>query len=203
MTKEHIIKTARGLFEEMGLKNTTMDDIARHAGVSKRTIYEHFKNKEDLLTDGVNRFYEEGKEYFNHVLASTDNVVEATVIMLRKGMEESRKNRYYIMEDIKKYAPSVHQNHLIAKNAEQQKAMEDMVKKGIREGVFRSDLNPEIVAIIFALQSKGILTNNQPFDKFSIFELFENMVLLYLRGLCTPKGLEILERILSKKTVNS
>ncbi|MDR1864683.1 MAG: TetR/AcrR family transcriptional regulator [Bacteroidales bacterium] len=202
MIKERIIAVSAELFMQYGVRTTTMDDIARHMGISKRTIYENFKNKEDILTACISSFYEEGKREIDHVLETTDNVVEAVVIMLRKGTEQARKQRYFIMEDIRKYAPEVYQHHLMNKHAEQQKRMEDMVRQGIREGVFRSDLNPEIIAIVFAQQSEGLTLNNRNFDRFSVFELFENMILLYLRGLCTPKGLEILNGTLSKNSVN-
>ncbi|MDR0713866.1 MAG: TetR/AcrR family transcriptional regulator [Bacteroidales bacterium] len=201
MIKEHIIKASIELFMQYGVKNTTMDDIAKHAGISKRTIYENFKNKENLLSDGLNRFCEESRA-FEQVLANTSNVVEAIVIMLKKDTEECRKLHYFIVEDIRKYAPEVYQNLLSVHKAEGQKRIEDLVKKGIQEGVFRNDLNPEIVAAVFACQSEGISTNSRKFDKFSCFELFENMILLYLRGLCTPKGVEILDQTLSKKSVN-
>jgi hypothetical protein len=75
------------------------------------------------------------------------------------------------------------------------RGMENLVKQGMREGVFRHDMNPEIISIIFYRVAEGIIINELKLDKFSLMEIFENMALAHLRGICTPKGLEILNRL--------
>ncbi|MDR2039746.1 MAG: TetR/AcrR family transcriptional regulator [Bacteroidales bacterium] len=195
MSKERIIEGAKELFRLSGLKSTTMDDIAKHIGMSKRTIYENFKDKEEILVACLDQVYWENRRFSEKVFAESDNVIEATVILLRKGAEQARKQRYMIIEDIKKYYPEVYQNILLSQQDDKQKEMEALVEQGMKEGVFREDLNPEIIAYFFAQQAEGIAINDQKLDGYSLLEVFKNMVLSFIRGICTPKGLKIINQL--------
>ncbi|MDR2847708.1 MAG: TetR/AcrR family transcriptional regulator [Bacteroidales bacterium] len=198
MVKERIIEAAKELFQQTGLKNTTMDDIARQAGISKRTIYENFKDKEEILIACIELHIAENKRFAKTVFDKSDNVLEGTLSLLKKGNEQMQKHQFLLTDEIKRYYPAVHKSLVMCRSEEKVKEMEKFVKQGMSEGIFREDLNPEIVAVLFHRQAEGIGLNDQNLDRFSVMEVFENMILSYLRGLCTPKGLEILDKALAK-----
>ncbi|GHT24599.1 TetR family transcriptional regulator [Bacteroidia bacterium] len=209
MVKERILEAAKELLQQVGVKNTTMDDIARQAGMSKRTIYENFKDKEEILVACIESHVAENKRLAKGIFEKSDNVLEAILVLFKQGSELAQAHKFFLLEEIKRYYPAVHKNIVLCHSEEKIKGMTDFIKKGMNEGVFRKDMNPEIVAVIFHRQEEGSL-NDRNLEKFSLLEIFENMVVFYLRGLCTPKGLTILEKTLAKgqlvyqhNTVNS
>ena len=199
MVKQRIIEEASGLFAHSGVKSTTMDDLAKHMGISKRTIYENFRDKETLLIACINSFYAENKEFTDKVFLKADNVVDAILVLLEKSAEQSAQVQFNMLNDIRKYYPLVYREHLICQHTSKNRNMAHMVRRGITEGVFRDDLNPEIIALFFSKQGEGITLNDKEFEKFHFTEVFENMVITFLRGICTPRGLEIVERYGLKK----
>ena len=200
--KERIIEESIELFTKYGIKSTTMDDIAKNMGISKRTIYENFKDKEDLLIACISMFISENEKFTCNVFNKSENVLEAIMIVLQKGAEQARKQQYFIMDELKKYYPKVYKNFFLCPNDDKQQKMEELITRGINEGVFREELNPEIIAIVFSRQAEGFTINNENLDKYSLLEIFENMVLAFLRGLCTSKGIEIYDRLIERHKLN-
>jgi AcrR family transcriptional regulator len=197
MVKERILEAARELFREAGVKNTTMDDIAHQASVSKRTIYENFKDKEEVLVACLNRTFVENEQYAAHVFNTSGNVVEAFVLLINRGAEYAYRHRHSILDEIRRYYPDVYKGIVTCNKKEKQETNRRLIEQGMREGVFRNDLDPEILSVMFQLLADGIMLNDTELEKFAIFEIFGTMAILGLRGLCTPKGLEILEYTLS------
>ena len=200
MVKKRIIEEASELFAQMGVRSTTMDDIARHLGISKRTIYENFKDKEALLIACMEVFKEKNKEKMEKIFREADNIVYAIMVWLQMGSEPTAQRQINTMTDIRKYYPQVFKEHLTSINKEKYCNIEQVIHRGIGEGVFRSDLNSEIIAYIICRQDNGTALNDGVLEKYSISEIFENMVLTFLRGICTPKGIEIIEKYKNKIT---
>ncbi|MDR2928367.1 MAG: TetR/AcrR family transcriptional regulator [Cytophagaceae bacterium] len=193
--KEYIIEESVELFKQQGVKSTTMDDIARHMSISKRTIYENFKDKEELLTAAVNYLLREDHKFSEKVFEQADNVIEAIIELLREGAERARKQKYYFfVMDIKKFYPKIYKELLTRNECQNQKKMQQLVELGILQKVFRDDLNPEIIGYVFNQQAAGFLLRDENLESFSIYEMFKNMTIAFIRGLCTPKGIEILNR---------
>jgi len=172
-----------------------MDGLARHLGISKRTIYENFKDKEELLIACVNAFHAENRTFAQKALLETDNVAEAIVVILRKDAEQQR---FKIIEDIRKYYPRVYKEQLIFLYADKSRDFEQMIKRGISEGVFRESLNPEIIVHFFCTQAENTAHNDMYLNKFSLSDVFENIAITFLRGICTAKGLEIIDQYKEK-----
>jgi AcrR family transcriptional regulator len=203
MVKQRIIEEASELFGRSGVKNATMDDIARHLGISKRTIYENFKNKEELLIACIDAFHVESRMFAEKVLLEANNVVEAILTMMQKGAEQTSLRQFNMITDIRKYYPQVFKNHLIRFNTDKSRNIEQIIQRGICEGVFRNELNPEIIAYFFCKQDDAIARIDRDLDKFSLTDIFENMVITFLRGTCTAKGLEIIDRYKEKVNHNT
>ena len=197
--KERIIEESIELFRKQGIKSTTMDDIAKHIGISKRTIYENFKDKESLLIEVVSTLFHENKCWLDKVFAESNNILEAVTVVLKAGVEHAHNYQFVIFEDIKKYYPDVYRKNLVCNESEKRKDMEKLILLGIKQGVFREDLNPEIVSYLFTKQSNGLffLAKEKDFEKYSIHDVFKNMTIAFIRGLCTQKGIEILENLVN------
>ena len=196
VVKQRIIEEASDLFLQAGVKSTTMDDLARHMGISKRTIYENFKDKETLLIACIDAFRDENHLFFEKVFTKAENVVNAILVLLQKGAEQAAQRQFNMINDIRKYYPLVFKEHLTSLNDNKCKEMGLLIQRGINEGVFREDLNPEIIAYFFCRRPED---HDSWLDKFSIIDVFENLVITFLRGICTSKGLEIIEKYKNNK----
>ena len=194
MVKQRIIEKASELFGRSGVKSITMDDLAQHLGISKRTIYENFKDKETLLIACIDAIYTERQEFSQKVFLEADNVADAILVMLRKETEQVSQRQIKMIEDIRKYYPQVYNEHLTRFHTDKYREFERMIKRGITEGVFRKNLNSEIIVYFFYRSGENISHYDNFLNNFSLTEVFESMVITFLRGMCTTKGLEIIDK---------
>ena len=198
MVKQRIIEEASELFGRSGVKSITMDDLARHLGISKRTIYENFKDKESLLIACIDAFQEKSKLFTEKVFLEANNVAEAILVMLQVSAKQAAQRQINMLTDIRKYYPQVYKNHLSRINTDKFHNIEQMIQRGISEGIFRDDLKPEIIAHFFCRQDMGTEHNERFLDKYSLKDYFENVVITLLRGVSTMKGIEIIDQYKEK-----
>lgn len=207
MARDRIIKESFALFVRFGIK-TTMDEIAKHLGVSKRTIYENFKDKSELLTECTDFMNEQTHNQAVEIFEAADNVLEAALQLMYRQNVRGRQN-FKFMVELGKYYPEIYKNNLLKYQERKQKGVEDLMRQGIKEGVFRKDVNPLLTAFMFSEQANLIFSEqfqkynsdiSTSFDGFNFneIEVFENMVLTYMRGISTEKGIKILEDYLKQ-----
>ena len=199
--KERIIEEASELFGRSGVKGITMDDLARHLGISKRTIYENFKDKEDLLVACIDAFHDEGIKINEKVFFEMDNIVDAILDMLQKSADQTTQLQFNMMTDIRKYYPQVYKEHLSHFHADKYQSMKQLIQQGINEGVFRNDLNSDIIAHFFCNQGDNIVHSDKDLDRFSLSDVIENIAITFLRGICTAKGVDIIDKYKNVKSL--
>jgi AcrR family transcriptional regulator len=196
--KERIIQGAGKLFFARGIKRVTMDEIASEAGVSKRTIYENFDDKTQLLKETLDYFQHEHDCNLKRMTEQADNVIEIIIGILHYGLESIKVVNPLFMEDLKKFYPRIWDESVRKSRESGQMELQRLLERGKREGLLRPDINPHLVARIFYEQITLIHNNEAfPIDEFPRKELFENIVLNFGRGISTPKGVEMLEKLLS------
>ncbi len=192
--RERILKRASEMFISLGTKNVTMDLLATDMGISKRTIYELFKDKEDLIIESIQYMIMETNKENMRVISESSNVIEAIFeIMMR---QETRRKQMPVVsqEDIKKYFPIAKARTFRGKDSFKKiTAPLTLLKKGKDQGIFRMDLNIEVVdsfifELISILHSSQLIRLLNPDQN----DLFRSIVLPYFRGLCTAKGLELM-----------
>jgi len=192
--KKRIVAAAMKAFTTNGIKGVTMDDIASDLGISKRTLYETFKDKEALLIECVKQHEEEKEAFGAKVLAESDNVLEVILEFYKISIEVYQKINKRFFEDMRKY-PKV--NELIRQSREKnQCSVIAFFLSGVEQGIFRDDVNFEIVSILVREQIDFLL-NADIVRAYSFFEVYESIVLTSLRGISTEKGQKILERFIT------
>jgi len=189
--KKRIISESMLLIYDHGVKTMTMDELAKRIGVSKRTIYEQFENKDALLTAVINHYkkYREAEHKKN--TESSPTVIHAFFNSL-KGIDSAMFSKMVsLYDEVKRYHPAVYTKIVENEKEEMEKAKE-FFEMGIKQGVFRKDLNADITAFLLRnilLQlwdSKGRLN-----EQFSLENIFGEFVYIFIRGCCTEKGLKI------------
>jgi len=189
---ERIIKTAMNAFTTEGIKPVKMDDIANHLSISKRTLYETFKDKEELLFECVKRRHQETKEYMSSVYEKSNNILEVILEFYIRSIEDLRKVNYRFFEDIKKY-PNV-MAHMKKERNNNQKYTVQFFQKGIEQGLFKEDVNMNIV--IHMMNSLSDLIMKEDLGRiYPLDEIFKTLIHVFIRGITTEKGKEIFDRI--------
>lgn len=190
--KMQVIKVAAAAFTQRGIKNVRMDDIASEMSISKRTLYELFSDKEELLVEVVRNYRNEVKESMARVAANAGNVLEVIIGFYEMTIDEFRHTNRYFYEDIKKY-PKVLE-FLGEAHKENTDSALAFYRKGVEQGIFRDDVNYPIVQAMISGQMNGLM---ESLPAYSLEEIFETLVFMHMRGISTEKGLKIVDDFLS------
>lgn len=197
---ERIIQEASLLFMKHGIRSVTMDDIAKHMGISKRTIYENFKDKDELLKHCLCRNKDQMKQHKMEVVQTSANVIEAIFrIMYEIAGTMNQVNPNFIT-DLRKYHFLVWKEHLLKHQDEHMADLKHLIYKGIEDGVFREDINVEIVSRMLNIQLKE-LSNDEIFppEEFTRAEVFMNIIVNFTRGIATPEGIKTIETLIEQR----
>lgn len=193
--KERIIATATEAFTTKGIKSITMDDIAAALGISKRTLYEVFVDKESLLKDCILTVQAERDRYLQEVYEQSHNVLEVILVVFQKSIEMFHKTNKRFFEDIKKY-PKVYNMMKERSESDSEKTM-SFFMLGVEQGIFRSDVNFAIVNLLVREQF-DVLLNTDVCNEYSFIEVYESIMFTYIRGISTEKGAKVLEDFISE-----
>lgn len=190
--REVILETAMKAFQEKGIRAVKMDDIAEKLAISKRTMYEIYATKEELLYEGVKAFRERQKAKIAELSKGKD-LMEILVKCYRIRVEESHGTSLAFYNDLIKY-PRV----LRFLNREKMHSREILLKffeRGVLEGYFRDDINYDLAARLFDAIARYVM-EQRLYSQYSIEDLFTSLSFVSLRGLCTEKGIKKLEKLL-------
>lgn len=183
--RERIIQTAVEAFSTHGIKSITMDDIAASLGISKRTLYEVFSDKESLLEECILTEQRSTDVLIKQILDTSSNVLEVILRCYQWTIEKFHATNKKFFEDIKKY-PKAYE--LVKRN--HNPSSDDTVnffKEGVKQGLFRSDVNFAIVNLLVRGQI-DLLINSNICDDYSFLEVYESIMFTFLRGISTEKG---------------
>ncbi|MBE0663341.1 MAG: TetR/AcrR family transcriptional regulator [Bacteroidales bacterium] len=193
-TKNKILGKASEMFVSLGVRNVTMDTLAGELGISKRTIYELFNDKDALVIECIRHIIVENNKGFLKIIESSENVVEAMFQIIRIQKENRQSYPKVFTEDIKRYYPLVQASFYSSKHdLEKFSATFTLLEKGRAQGIFRTDLRTDLVdnfihEIISIVHTSDRIRLLNPSDT----DLISNIMLPYFRGICTPKGLELM-----------
>jgi AcrR family transcriptional regulator len=189
--KTSILQRAMEMFQRYGLRTMTMDDVCRELSMSKKTLYQYFSNKADLVDQAVRHVFSVHQRSMDQIGAEHENAIDRMInrySFLMRMMESHGPN---MMFPLKKYYPKTYE-WLFAKR---QETMMDALVQTLRDGqaqrLFRDDLNPELVARIHFTTMVGIADaelSNESFGERK--ELIWTAISLFIRSISTAQGLQ-------------
>ena len=192
--RERIIEKAMQEFSMHGIRAVKMDDLAADLGISKRTLYEIFKDKETLLLEGIKEYYNRKREYLFDYAEENHDVMEIVLEAYRMKVEEVRSVNPAFYQDLIKY-PKVTRFMKESQEASRT-AFLDFMNRGVEDGYFRKDVNYQLVPHIFDALGQHVL-NNSLLQQYSVEELYSNFFLIALRGFCTDKGQHAIDKLIN------
>ncbi len=196
---ENILQKSRELYLKYGIKSITMDDIARELGISKKTLYQYITDKDDLISkfiDNEIKLRKEGiyscfKEGFNAI----EELFEISVFMNKLMKEQNPTTEY----DLKKYYPAYYQKIVKTRREGIYSYILLNLKNGKKEGLYRKDLDEEIIAKLYISRSETLYNNDfYTVEEYTSKKLFTELLTYHIRGIATQKGIGILEKRLKQ-----
>ncbi|MBI3518736.1 MAG: TetR/AcrR family transcriptional regulator [Bacteroidetes bacterium] len=187
--QEKILKTSLELFFKYGIKRVTMDDIAKELGMSKKTIYQFYKEKDDLVNQLCEIEMLKNEKKFEEVYTqSVDPIHE--IMIISKNMREMMQNvNPVFFLDLQKFHPKAFNQ---IQQFKQNCAYKDIVrniKKGKEEGLYRPEIDEDFVATYRMAQIDALMFGNSfSFDKISFTKAHELILDMFVYGICTIKG---------------
>ncbi|MFM9839563.1 MAG: TetR/AcrR family transcriptional regulator [Cyclobacteriaceae bacterium] len=203
-TKDKILTGAEGLFMKYGIRSVSMDDIARQLSVSKKTLYQHFADKDELVTMmSQQHMRRDVKEYEELTNASENSIDELNKISLqiKCDMEDMNPSLLY---DLQKFHPKAWALWLDHKNDFIKSSIVRNLKQGISEGYFRAEINPEMMGISRLILIEAAFDGNLfPKDKFNLVNIQSQFFDHFVYGLCTDKGRKLYEKYKQNTITNT
>lgn len=197
--RDKIIRGAEDLFMKYGIRSISMDDIARHLSVSKKTLYQHFTDKEDIVTLTCRAHLERNSREFDSIKTQSRNAIEELANIstcLKRIMENMNPS---LLFDLQKYHPRAwavwldHKHHFI------RESVVSNLKQGIEEGYFRPELNVEIIATMrLELVQLAFDEAVFPREKFNLADVQLAFFDHFVHGLVTEKGRKLYQKYKEK-----
>ncbi|HQG77718.1 MAG TPA: TetR/AcrR family transcriptional regulator [Bacteroidales bacterium] len=191
--RQRITEEAARLFRQYGIKAVTMDMLANNLGISKRTIYEVFKDKNELLAGVVSHMVIRQKELINRIFNESENVIEAIFRLLETMSEHIRRISPAFRLDMMKFSNDAIMDLKKTGHFPYPYSTPYLIENGIKEGVFRDDIDVEITnKCLFELIRMSDRGDDPEQDANHRMHVIRDVYINYLRGISTPKGLELI-----------
>jgi AcrR family transcriptional regulator len=189
---ERIKQKAHDLFMQYGLRSVSMDDIANGLGISKKTIYQYYADKDELVDEVVNSIIGYNQSCCDEDIKNAENAVHEIFLAMEFMMEIFRSMNSSLLFDMQKYHPKAFQKFSKHKNDYLYGVIKDNLLRGIREELYRPDIKVDILAR-YRVESVTL-----PFHpdfhmkvKSGLAEIEEELALHFLFGLVSQKGYKL------------
>lgn len=192
---QSIMEKTVELFYEFGIRNLNMDDISRSLGISKKTLYQYVKSKEDLIEK---LFYYDQMKWdieMSKLKIGEMNAIEILLQVSLKVFEEMGRFNPKLKFELKKYYEPIYQQFLVRKQNHIFNQISRNIEKGITEGLYRTDVNIELVAGLYVRNLVMMHNNDFCFVENITFEqVFQAMFENHIRAISTPEGIAYFEK---------
>ncbi len=193
--KEKILKGSEELFMKYGVRSISMDDIARHLSVSKKTLYQHFTDKEEIVTQVSQTHLDRNVSLMNGLCEDAENAIDELSkisVFIKQNMEDMNPS---LLFDLQKYHPKAWAVWMEHKNKYIYESVVRNLNQGIEDGHFRPEIKTEIIAatrmmLIEAAFDELIF----PKDKFNLVDVQSEIFDHFVYGICTEKGRKLYQK---------
>lgn len=198
-----IIERSTLIFLKYGIKSVTMDDVARELGVSKKTLYVHFKDKNELVKAILSAKIELDRNFCCQVKFEAENAIDELFQISKFVLEQVGNINPVVFYDLKKYHDEGWQIMVEHKWGFILNSIRENIQRGIQEGIYRENLDKEIVARLYVASTDVIMGGDVfPWPEFRFDEVFIETIRFHIRGMANESGIIYLqERIKKEKNV--
>lgn len=188
-----IIQRSIPIFTRFGIKSVTMDDVARELGISKKTLYKYFKDKNDLIVKGVQMKIDADEEQCGSVECQNGNAIDELFAISEFVVQNLSNINPSVIFELKKYHPEAFEILNKHKWEFVLKTIRKNINRGIEEGIYRDNMDPEIIARLYVGSTDLIMEGSiYPWPEFKVDKVYLEILRFQVRGLANKKGIEYL-----------
>lgn len=193
--KKRVVEAAMKAFTKSGIRCVRMDDIALSLSISKRTLYELFRDKENLLLEVLRQQQRQVNEAMIEITTRTENVLEVIFAFYERKLSELCSLNPQFFRDLRKY-PKVLE-YMREERKKYDAAILKYFNKGVEQGIFRPDIKFEIINQAIVMQMDMLIYSDM-LESYPLVEIYSEITLLHMRGVTTGKGSEMVDAFLSQ-----
>lgn len=196
---QYILEQVGKLYHRYGIKSVTMDDVATQLGISKKTIYDFFSDKEDLVKQVLMFEHDHRCGFLNAIEDKKFNAVEESFEvyqMINAMFRESNPSMEY---DIRKYYPSLFLKIREIRRKQMFESVYNNLNKGKKEGLYRKELNSKIIAKLHVFRTENLFDNDMfTQEELTSFTMFHEIFVYHLHGILSHEGRSFFENNFEK-----
>lgn len=193
--KERILKGAEELFFKYGIKSVTMDDIAKHLAISKKTIYQFYSDKNEIVETLMKETLKQDECEFKQIHDQASNMIEEVMHMMQHITQMFAKTNPNIFYDLQKYHPKAWNLFKEFKQECMAAMIEKSIERGKKEGLVREDVNSKIISRMRIEQVEmGLNPEAFPPVEFKLVDIQLSILDHFLHGICTLKGHKLINK---------
>jgi AcrR family transcriptional regulator len=194
--KDQIIETSLKQFRAEGIRSNTMQKLASVMGISTKTMYKFFTDKQELLEECLKLHYKAAEKEFRDFIDRAPNQVVLLWNLYSKAIELDFGVNQAFYRDLNHYYPELQDKMIVQNIAQVTEAFTGLIQQGIDNGYFLAHLRASIVREALTVLYTSV-TRTDVYNKWDVTpeDLMNHTVFIYLRGICTPKGLEIIKQL--------
>lgn len=190
-----IIVQALEVFQRFGIKSVSMDDLSRHMGMSKKTLYQHFDDKNQLVEVSLNHLLETDYCSMKNIEEQQLNAIDQMFALYRHVSTTVRNHNPVLEFDLQRYYPQIYKKLRDRTRSQMHQIMLSNLGKGKAEGLYRSNLNENIIAKLFVLRMENLMHT----DLVSAEELYSEAFFIetyryHLFGILSEAGLQFIKQ---------
>ena len=193
---QDILDGAIQMFGRIGIRSVSMDDIAQELHISKKTIYQYFKNKEELI-DAMLKYHlgQDLAKYEAICCQENTNAIDVLLHVSETVCQHIKETNHAQVFELKKYYPEQFMGFWVSKRDSIYRQIKANIEQGISQNVFRSDLNIDLIATLYVRRLEDFSEiNEELFKQYSFEQVFKTMFESHIRGISNANGIAYFEK---------
>lgn len=197
--KRQLLTAIYPILLQKGLKSTTMDTVAHTLGISKRTLYEIFESKTDMIKEVMGHHSEIQQRKIKAIIDNSPNIMVALLDIFYLHRQEMELINVNFFKDMDRLYPELRDNYE-ERHEHHRKFLLTLFEKGVKQGVVRNDINLLIMTRMMEIQGESLKRMEELFPpEITLVEIFDTMTIGFLRSLASRKGNDLLDSYLAEK----
>ena len=198
--KEKVILKLAEIFMRYGIKSVTMDDLARELGISKKTLYLHFPDKESMIRQVVDHQIHQQQAAINQMLENCSlNAIDQIFQMSLFIFQQLNMVSPSLIYDLKKYYPGIWAHIVEIKRNNIYETIINNLDKGIQEGLYNPGHHARILAHMYVNRLEFYTIGDHDLQDLPLWQIFSSIFTYHVRGISSLKGISYLEELLQKE----
>ena len=198
--KEKIVNGALELYMRMGVKSVNMDEVATNLGISKKTLYVYFDNKQDLVNHCFQKHYDLVSEMINTSAAQFENAIDELFAIDESCSLIMKQTNPYLLGELKRYYPNTWALIEQLKQKVLFNIMKKNLNKGIKQEIYRKEIDVDIIAMLMINRIDTLINEEVfPLTQYDFRKLLTEIRIYHLRGIATIKGINYLEQKINEE----